>query len=123
MKPLPEGPFAKLLRTLSFLQSEVNTPMPPIRTALVTARNSPGHERVILTLRAWKVRVDEAFFLGGMDKHEVLRAFRPHIFFDDQDRYCQPASKHMAVARVPYRTKPSNTAHKPGEDETIPESQ
>lgn len=112
LKPLPEGPFAKLLRTLSFLQSEVKTPVPPIRTALVTSRNSPAHERAIRTLRAWKVRVDEAFFLGGMDKQGVLSAFRPHIFFDDQDRYCGPASKHTAVARVPYRTKPLGGASK-----------
>jgi len=101
-KVLPDGPFAKLLRTLSFLQLESKLGTPPIRTALVTARNSPAHERVIRTLRAWKVRVDEAFFLGGVEKSEVLKAFGAHIFFDDQDIHCTPASELVPVARVPY---------------------
>ena len=67
------------------------------------ARNSPAHERVIRTLREWNVRIDEAFFLGGMAKHEVLRAFSPHIFFDDQPVYCEPASQVVPVARVLYK--------------------
>ena len=102
-KPLPDGPFAKLLRTLSFLQFETELDKPPIRTALVTARNSPAHERVIRTLRAWNVRIDEAFFLGGVQKTEVLKAFGAHLFFDDQDTHCAPASEHVPVARVPYK--------------------
>ncbi len=104
-KPLPEGPFAKLLKTLSYLQFDldgtVNGP-PPIRTALVTARNSPAHERVIRTLRAWNVRIDETFFLGGVSKDRILASFKPHIFFDDQQRHCGPASKVVPTARVPY---------------------
>jgi 5'-nucleotidase len=71
-QPLPEGPFAKLLKTLSFLQFDLDSKFaqdrPPIRTALVTARNSPAHERVIRTLRTWNVRIDETFFLGGVPK-------------------------------------------------------
>ncbi|MCP5047106.1 MAG: 5'-nucleotidase, partial [bacterium] len=108
--PLPEGPFAKLLKTLSYLQfqldSTVNGP-PPIRTALVTARNSPAHERVIRTLRAWQVRIDETFFLGGIPKDRVLASFAPHIFFDDQHRHCDMASKVVPTARVPFPTQES----------------
>jgi 5'-nucleotidase len=106
-KPLPEGPFAKLLKTLSFLQFELNNnygeDVPPIRTALVTARNSPAHERVIRTLRTWNVRIDETFFLGGVSKDRVLKSFSPHIFFDDQHQHCDAASRLVPTARVPYR--------------------
>ena len=104
-KPLPEGPFAKLLKTLSFLQFDINSrgqhTVPPIRTALVTARNSPAHERVIRTLRNWNVRIDETFFLGGVPKDKILASFSPHIFFDDQHQHCDAASKVVPTARVP----------------------
>jgi len=107
-KPLPEGPFAKLLKTLSFLQFELTNNSHwdtlPIRTALVTARNSPAHERVIRTLRAWNVRIDETFFLGGVSKDKILASFAPHIFFDDQHQHCDAASKVVPTARVPYKT-------------------
>ena len=106
-KPLPEGPFAKLLKTLSFLQFELNSnnkqEVPPIRTALVTARNSPAHERVIRTLRTWNVRIDETFFLGGVSKDRILASFSPHIFFDDQHQHCDAAAKLVPTARVPYK--------------------
>ena len=101
--PLPEGPFAKLLKTLSLVQSRFPDEDMPIRTALVTARNAPSHERVIRTLRAWNVRIDEAFFLGGITKSEVLRAFGANIFFDDQSVHLDPASKMVPAARVPYK--------------------
>jgi 5'-nucleotidase len=104
-KPLPDGPFAKLLRTLSGLQSDPAFRKPPIRIALVTARNMPAHERVIRTLLAWNVRVDEAFFMGGVSKTQVLEAFRPHIYFDDQDAHCEPASKLIPTAKVVVGTK------------------
>lgn len=104
-KPLPEGPFAKLLKTLSYLQFDLNadetTGDAPIRTALVTARNSPAHERVIRTLRAWNVRIDETFFMGGVPKSKILQSFSPHIFFDDQHLHCGPASVVVPTARVP----------------------
>lgn len=105
LKPLPEGPFAKLLKTLSYIQSETSPDASPIRTALVTARNSPADERVIRTLRAWKVRIDEAFFMGGLDKTQVLAAFNPHIFFDDQDIHLSRAEQYVPSAKVPYRKK------------------
>lgn len=103
-RPLPEGPFAKLLKTLSHVQSGRKGAEKPIRTALVTARNSPAHERVIRTLRAWGVDLDETFFLGGMDKSEVLKAFRPHIYFDDQRVHCDRAAKVVPTGRVPWRS-------------------
>lgn len=77
----------------------------PIRTALVTARSAPSHERVIRTLRAWGVRIDEAFFLGGVTKKDVLKAFGAHIFFDDQAVHTEPASTVVPSARVPYKKK------------------
>lgn len=101
--PLPEGPFAKLLKTLSYIQNEYPENESPIRTALVTARNAPAHERVVRTLRAWDVRIDEAFFLGGIQKSEILKAFGANIFFDDQTVHTEPASKLVPSARVPYK--------------------
>lgn len=106
-KPLPEGPFAKLLRTLSFLQSESKQEPPPIRTALVTSRNSPAHERVIRTLRVWGVRIDEMFFMGGVSKTAILDAFGAHMFFDDQPVHLQGAASVVPSARVPYPSKQS----------------
>ncbi len=104
-KPLPEGPFAKLLKTISLVQKQFPEDAMPIRTALVTARNAPAHERVIRTLRAWNVRIDEAFFLGGIEKSEVLKAFGANIFFDDQSVHTDPASKLVPAARVPYKER------------------
>jgi len=103
--PLPEGPFAKLLKTISIVQKHFDGKEVPIRTALVTSRNAPAHERVIRTLRAWDVRIDEAFFLGGVQKSEVLKAFGANIFFDDQTVHTDLASKLVPSARVPYREK------------------
>ena len=77
----------------------------PIRTALVTARNAPAHERAIKTLRKRDVRIDEAFFLGGGSKTEVLSAFGAHIFFDDQAVHTEPASRLVPAARVPYKSE------------------
>lgn len=99
-KPLPEGPFAKLLRTLSDLQADPGFERPPIRIAVVSARNMPAHERVIRTLLAWNVRVDEAFFMGGVSKTKVLKAFAPHIYFDDQEAHCAPASGVVPTGMV-----------------------
>ena len=112
-KPLPEGPFAKLLKTLSFLQFDLTNSTtqktPPIRTALVTARNSPAHERVIRTLRTWNVRIDETFFLGGVPKHKILESFSPHIFFDDQHQHCEGAARVVPTARVPHKGDETKT--------------
>ncbi len=107
--PLPEGPFAKFLKTISLIQQEFTEAQSPIRTALVTARSAPAHERVIRTLRAWNVRIDEAFFLGGMAKQDVLKAFGAHIFFDDQAIHTEPASEYVPAARVPYKSDSGDT--------------
>ncbi|NEX60569.1 5'-nucleotidase [Noviherbaspirillum galbum] len=109
LKPLPEGPFARLLKALSYIQTHFRAPdgrAAPIRTALVTARSSPAHERVIRTLRAWDVAIDETFFMGGVGKSEVLAAFRPHIFFDDQPGHCDRAAPLVQTGRVPVRSAP-----------------
>ena len=98
---LPEGPFAHFLKTIASLQKEF-ADCSPIRTALVTARNAPAHERVIRTLRAWDIRIDEAFFLGGITKKDVLKAFGAHIFFDDQTSHTSPASSVVPSAQVVY---------------------
>lgn len=103
--PLEAGPFAKFLKMLSELQKDCTAEEAPIRTALVTSRCAPTHERVIRTLRAWNVRIDEVFFLGGVRKKEVLRAFGAHIFFDDQSVHTVQASEVVPAARVPYRKK------------------
>ncbi len=102
--PLPKGPFANFLMALSNIQSMYpDREKAPIRTALVTSRSAPAHERAIKTLRQWKVRVDEAFFLGGVMKKDVLAKFGAHIFFDDQHAHADPASEVVASAVVPYR--------------------
>ena len=100
--PLAEGPFAQFLKKLSDLQRELGTENCPIRTALVTSRSAPAHERVIRTMRAWNVRVDEAFFLGGLEKRDVLKAFGAQIFFDDQWVHTASAAQSVPAARVPY---------------------
>jgi 5'-nucleotidase len=102
--PLNEGPFANLLRKLYTIQREFDPKDAPVRIAIVTARNSPAHERVIKTLRAWGVGVDSAFFLGGISKDRILKAFRAHIFFDDQHTNLLLASASVPSALVPYRT-------------------
>lgn len=107
-QPLKQGPFAKFLKTISDIQKEFPLEKAPIRTALVTARSAPAHERVIRTLRAWNVRIDEAFFLGGITKRDVLKAFGAHIFFDDQIAHTTPASEVVPSARVPYKHEPEH---------------
>ena len=102
--PLTKGPFANFLMTLSHIQEKYpDKENSPIRTALVTSRNLLAHERAIRTLRKWGVRVDEAFFLGGVRKKEILAAFGAQIFFDDQHAHADPASQAVPSALVPYR--------------------
>ena len=102
--PLKEGPHGKLLKTLSKIQKYMNTTieLTPLRLAIVTARNSPSHMRVIKTLRNWEVYVDEAFFLGGIPKDKILKAFNAHIFFDDQDVHLVDTKKIVPSGKVPY---------------------
>lgn len=100
--PLSGGPFKTFLATLHHIQTLFGPDQSPIRTALVTARGAPAHERVVRTLRAWDIRIDEALFLGGMDKGLFLRAFGADIFFDDQKGHCDSACLHVATGHVPH---------------------
>tara|TARA_S200000501_G_scaffold378924_1_gene445047 strand:- start:2854 stop:3774 length:921 start_codon:yes stop_codon:yes gene_type:complete len=100
--PLSGGPFKSFLAALQLLQSEFTGDDSPIRTALVTARSAPAHERVIRTLRAWNIRIDESLFLGGMPKVDFLRAYGADIFFDDQRGHCDLAVEHIATGHVPH---------------------
>ena len=101
-EPLGGGPFKNFLAGLVSLQKEFEGRECPIRTALVTARSAPAHERVIRTLRDWDVRLDECLFLGGADKTEFLRAFGADVFFDDQPQNCERASQHVTSGHVPH---------------------
>ena len=101
-EPLGGGPFKPFLAALHRLQQAFPATEAPIRTALVTARSAPAHERVIRTLRAWNIRIDESIFLGGLDKTEFLRAYRADVFFDDQQTHCASASPHIATGHVPH---------------------
>jgi len=100
--PLDKGPFANLLSLISKIQSDFEDgDRTPIRTAIVTARCAPAHERVIRTFRDWGVRIDEVHFLGGFDKTAVLKAFGAHIFFDDNEDNIKAASTVVLAAKVP----------------------
>ncbi len=101
-EPLSGGPFKGFLEALCRIQAEFGQQNCPIRTALVTSRSAPAHERVIRTLRAWNIRIDEALFLGGMAKGEFLRAFGADIFFDDQQTHVGAAAEHVAAGHVPH---------------------
>ena len=100
--PLSGGPFKSFLAALHQIQAEFPSESSPIRTALITARGAPAHERVIRTLRAWNIRIDEAMFLGGREKGAFLKAFGADIFFDDQQGHCESARQHVATGHVPY---------------------
>lgn len=101
-EPLAGGPFKNFLAALHRIQADFPIEDSPIRTALVTARSAPAHERAIRTLRAWNIRVDEALFLGGLGKGPFLKTFGADIFFDDQRRHCEVASDLVATGHVPH---------------------
>jgi 5'-nucleotidase len=101
-QPMHDGPFKNFLQALHSLQSEFPAKTCPIRTALVTARSAPAHERVVRTLRAWDIRIDESLFLGGLDKGEFLKSYGADVFFDDQHRHCESAKSHVATGHVPH---------------------
>ena len=97
--PLPDGPFKPLLAALHRLQ-KAGTERMRLRTALVTARSAPAHERAIRTLMDWNIQVDEAMFLGGLPKGEFLREFEPDFFFDDQTGHIESAARHVPAGHV-----------------------
>ncbi|GAB2706321.1 5'-nucleotidase [Comamonas sediminis] len=98
-RPLPDGPFKPLLAALHRLQQDTQSQM-RIRTALVTARSAPAHERAIRTLMDWNIGVDETMFLGGLAKGEFLREFEPDFFFDDQTGHVTSAAAHVPAGHV-----------------------
>ena len=98
-QPLLAGPFKPLLEALQRLQ-QAGTSRMSLRTALVTARSAPAHERAIRTLMNWNIEVDEAMFLGGLDKGEFLREFEPDFFFDDQTGHVNSAALHVPAGHV-----------------------
>jgi 5'-nucleotidase len=97
--PLAAGPFKPLLQALHRLQSAPVAGM-RLRTALVTARSAPAHERAVRTLMDWRIEVDEAMFLGGLAKGEFLREFEPDFFFDDQTGHIESAAMHVPAGHV-----------------------
>jgi 5'-nucleotidase len=103
-RPLPPGPFKPLLEALHRLQRVDATGQVKmkLRTALVTARSAPAHERAIRTLINWNINVDEAMFLGGLAKGPFLREFEPDFYFDDQTRHVESASEHVPAGHVPH---------------------
>lgn len=101
-RPLSGGPFRAVLEALHKIQSAYPPDNNSIRTALVTARSAPAHKRVVLTLREWGIRIDEALFLGGRAKGEFLKAFGADIFFDDQQVHIESAKEHVTAAHVPF---------------------
>ena len=101
-RPLQGGPFKAFLAAVHRIQQEFSPDACPIRTALVTARSAPAHERAIRTLRAWDIRLDESLFLGGWSKGAFLKAFGADIFFDDQALHCESARDHVAAGHVPH---------------------
>ncbi len=103
--PLPKGPFAKLLKVISQIQKKFPMEKAPIKTSLITARDFATFERVIRTFDAWDVRVDEAFFLGGVEKRRVVKSYKADIFFDDQDVHLEKTSHKTPSAKVPYKSK------------------
>ncbi len=98
--PLSGGPFKSFLRELYKVQQSFPRAECPVRIALVTARSAPSHERVIKTLRQWKIRIDESLFLGGMDKTSFLKDFGADIFFDDQIENCKSACMEVPTGQV-----------------------
>lgn len=107
--PLGEGPLKQLLSDLNLIQaletekrSSDPSYRPRLRIALVTARDAPAHERAVNTMRGWGVTVDEAFFLGGVEKSAVLTVLQPHIYFDDQTVHLEASKNLYAGVHIPY---------------------
>ncbi|MGV0005859.1 MAG: 5'-nucleotidase [Candidatus Porifericomitaceae bacterium WSBS_2022_MAG_OTU9] len=100
-QPLPGGPFKPFLAALQRLQFEIGEGC-PIRTIIITARSAPAHKRVVSTFRAWRINIDEALFLGGIDKADFIQGFAADVFFDDQLRHCDLAPGETLTGHVPF---------------------
>lgn len=104
-EPHRPGPLAPLFRKLAMLQQlEADDPgfEPMLRTAIVTARGAPTHNRLVTTLKSWGVSANETFLLGGIEKHRVLETLQPHIFFDDNTRHLQSPAGNLPMVHVPF---------------------
>lgn len=108
-EPVGPGPLKQLLVDLNMIQHLERERMkvdngyqPRLQISLVTARNAPAHERAVFTLMSWGVSVDDAFFLGGIEKAKVLKVMKPHLFFDDQTGHLTSAAEYAASVHVPY---------------------
>jgi len=109
LEPHNPGPLKRLLEEIGKIHrreltraQEDSSYTPVIRTAIITSRNAPAHKRLVTTLRAWGIEVDETFFLGGMDKTRILSEFKPHLFFDDQIGHIDPAAGTVPSVHVPF---------------------
>ena len=108
--PLPKGPLAAFLEKINHIQriEDAKHDADPggyerrVRVAVVTARSAPAHERAINSIHQWGLRVNDAFFLGGIDKGPVLGVLQPHIFFDDQHRHVDTASRSTPSVHIPF---------------------
>ncbi|MEC4750539.1 5'-nucleotidase [Methylomicrobium sp. Wu6] len=107
--PHNPGPLADLFRKLAFMQKLEDQAIEQdrnhkriLRTAIITARNAPAHERVVTTLESWGVSANETFFLGGMKKDRILTVFKPHIFFDDQKNHLSTSGKDIPMVHIPF---------------------
>ncbi|EIC30004.1 MULTISPECIES: 5'-nucleotidase [Methylomicrobium] len=107
--PHNPGPLADLFRKLAIMQQLEDRTIEQdrnykriLRTAIITARNAPAHERVITTLESWGVSANETFFLGGMSKERILTIFKPHIFFDDQKSHLSARGKDIPMVHIPF---------------------
>lgn len=115
--PLGDGPLREFLKDLNMIQeteaqhaSEDDEYKPKLRVSIVTARNAPAHERAVNTLDEWGVTVNDAFFLGGIDKGTVLEVMRPDIYFDDQQSHLDSTSRYAASVLIPYGITNETTA-------------
>ena len=107
--PLPEGRLSKLLRGINRIQDieEKKVLDDPsfvrrVHVSMVTARNAPAHERAVRTLQHWGLRVNDAFFLGGVEKARILRVLKPHIFFDDQMKHIEGTANDVPSVHIPF---------------------
>ena len=128
--PLAPGLLQPLLADLNRIQSleeerraTDSTYSPRLRISLITARDAPSHERAVHSMREWGVNVNDAFFLGGIEKSKVLKVLRPHIFFDDQQQHLDTALDHIAGVHIPYgvaNTSNSTDSPEPAPDVAFP---
>lgn len=104
--PGPLEPFLAAINRIQDREEERRLEDPEYRArvhvAIVTARNAPSHERAVASLKRWGVRVNDAFFLGGVEKARVLGILKPHIFFDDQKGHLEGAAKVAPSVHVPF---------------------